>query len=111
MTTKRAMRLAYQWANGHVCSVRDGEAEEYHKMFLDMLCTQEKTEENTPLTLDELREMDAPVWCVCKPIEGGNGYWCLCQSGNITTPAGTQYYVDGIPHWIFLRHKPEEGTE
>lgn len=66
-------------------------------------------QKNTPLTLDELREMDVPVWCLCKPIGGGNGYWCLCQNGHITTPAGTQYYVDEIPHWVFLRRKPEEG--
>lgn len=70
---------------------------------------QQEVARSNPLTLDELREMDAPVWCLCKPIEGGNGYWCLCQNGHITTPAGTQYYVDELPHWIFLRRKPEEG--
>lgn len=69
----------------------------------------QEAEKNDTLTPDELREMDAPVWCECKPIEGGNGYWCLCQNGHITTPAGTQYYVDEIPHWVFLRRKPEEG--
>lgn len=66
---------------------------------------------NEPLTLDELREMNAPVWCLCKPLEGGNGYWCLCQNGHITTPAGSQYFVSEIPHWVFLRHKPKEETK
>lgn len=66
-------------------------------------------EEEKPLTLDELRETNAPVWCLCKPIEGGNGYWCLCRNGFITTPAGSQYRVEEIPHWVFLRNKPKEG--
>ena len=63
---------------------------------------------NEPLTLEELREMDEPVWVACKPIEGGNGYWCLCQHGHIITPAGSIYDVKEIPHWVFYR-RPLEG--
>lgn len=37
MTKQYAMRLAEQWSKGLVCSMREGEAEQYHKMFLDML--------------------------------------------------------------------------
>ena len=62
---------------------------------------------NEPLTLEELREMDEPVWVACKPIEGGNGYWCLCQHGHIITPAGSIYDVKEIPHWVFYRRPPE----
>lgn len=58
--------------------------------------------------LEELREMDEPVWVACKPIEGGNGYWCLCQHGHIITPAGSIYDVKEIPHWVFYR-RPLEG--
>lgn len=65
---------------------------------------------NDPLTLEQLREMDAPVWCACKPIEGGNGYWCLCQRGHIITPAGSIFDVNEIPHWVFYR-RPPEGEE
>ena len=64
---------------------------------------------NEPLTLEELREMDEPVWVACKPIEGGNGYWCLCQHGHIITPAGSIYDVKEIPHWVFYR-RPLEGA-
>lgn len=46
MTTDRAMRLAYQWANGLTCSVQDGEVEEYHRMFLNMLCARQEEEKN-----------------------------------------------------------------
>ena len=68
------------------------------------------TPPNEPLTLEELREMDEPVWVACKPIEGGNGYWCLCQHGHIITPAGSIYDVKEIPHWVFYR-RPLEGAE
>ena len=63
---------------------------------------------NEPLTLEELREMDEPVWVACKPIEGGNGYWCLCQHGHIISPAGSIYDVKEIPHWVFYRRPLEE---
>lgn len=60
MNKKRALRLAREWAQGHVCSLRDGEAAEYHSMFAAML---EESMENEPLTLEQLREMDGePVW-------------------------------------------------
>ena len=60
MTKQRALRLARKWAQGHVCSLRDGEAEDYHSMFAAML---EESMSNEPLTLEQLREMDGePVW-------------------------------------------------
>ena len=65
------------------------------------------TQPNEALTIEQLREMDAPVWCSCKPIEGGDGYWCLCQHGNIITPAGSVFDVKEIPHWVFYRRPPE----
>ena len=68
----------------------------------------QSNESNEPLTLEELREMDEPVWVACKPIEGGNGYWCLCQHGHIITPAGSIYDVKEIPHWVFYRRPLEE---
>ena len=68
------------------------------------------TPPNEPLKQDELREMDEPVWCSCKPIEGGNGYWCLCKHGCIVTPSGNSYDVGEIPHWVFYR-RPPEGEE
>lgn len=69
------------------------------------------TQPNDPLTIEQLREMDEPVWVACKPVEGGNGYWCLCRHGHITTPAGTFFEVGEIPHWVFYRRPPEGGEE
>ena len=63
-----------------------------------------------PLTQEQLREMDEPVWVACKPIEGGKGYWCLCQHGHIITPAGSIFDMKEIPHWVFYR-RPPEGEE
>ena len=62
MTRQRALRLAREWSQGHVCSLRDGEAAEYHSMFAAML---EEAPPNEPLTIEELREMNGePVWIV-----------------------------------------------
>ena len=61
-----------------------------------------------PLTQEQLREMDEPVWVACKPIEGGKGYWCLCQHGHIITPAGSIFDMKEIPHWVLYRRPPEE---
>lgn len=104
MTRQRALRLAREWSQGHVCSLRDGEAAEYHSMFAAML---EEAPPNEPLTIEQLREMDEPVWVACKTIEGGGGYWCLCRYGHITTPAGTFFEVGEIRHWAFYRRPPE----
>ena len=84
-------------------------AKAINELVLAALRTQ--LQENKPLTLEELREMDEPVWVACKPIEGGNGYWCLCQHGHIITPAGSIYNVKEIPHWVFYRRPPEGEDE
>lgn len=93
----------------------DGDDEPIDKCKECPLCYSDKqrhlTPPNEPLTLDELREMDEPVWVACKPIEGGNGYWCLCQHGHIITPAGSIYNVKEIPHWVFYRRPPEGEDE
>ena len=62
---------------------------------------------NEPLTLEQLREVDAPVWCSCKTIEGWDGYWCLCQRGHIITPSGNAFDVKEIQDWVFYSFPPE----
>ena len=69
MTRQRALRLAREWSQGHTCSLRYGEVEEYHSMFAAML---EESMPNEPLTIEELREMNGePVWVT--PL----GFWAL----------------------------------
>ena len=67
---------------------------------------------NEPLTIEQLREMEDPVWCVCKTVEGFEGFWCLCNHGYILTPARQIFDVKEIPHWVFYRRPPagEEKT-
>ena len=37
MTLQRARSLASRWSQGHLCFLRHGEAEEYHKLVLSLL--------------------------------------------------------------------------
>lgn len=57
-----------------------------------------------PMTLNELRETDAPVWM---PTSGNTGHWCLCDKGRIVTPKGTYFDASEVPTVTFLRSKPE----
>ena len=73
MTRQRALRLAREWLQGHVCSLRDGEAEEYHAMFATML---EESMENEPLTIQQLWKMGGkPVW-----LDVAGGMWALVDA-------------------------------
>ena len=65
MTGERAIRSAQKWAFGGVCTLKEGEAQEYHKLCLAALRAQQEQEDPKPLTLDELRQMDGePVLVV-----------------------------------------------
>lgn len=98
----KEQRQAYEWAkNQDYPSV----AAKYAKILAGLI--DEMTPPNEPLTLEELREMDAPVWCSCKTIEGWDGYWCLCQRGHIITPSGNAFDVKEIQDWVFYSFPPE----
>ena len=79
-------------------------------LAVDALREQEERENPQPLTLDELRQIHAPVWCSCELFGGGNGFWCLCQNGKIIAPSGGSFDVEEIPNWVFLRSKPKEDA-
>ena len=64
---------------------------------------------NEPLTLDELRKRNDPVFMSIKDFPNG-GYWCLCQNGYIIPPSGYGFMAKNRPNWVFYRQKPEEGT-
>ena len=102
MTKLRALRLARKWAQGHVCSLRDGEAEAYHAMFAAML---EESMPNEPLTLEQLREIvePTPVWWdwVCG--------WVLARKGMIVSWGGRYHNVEELRGSFYRR--PPEGEE
>ena len=74
-----------------------------HEAALQALREKEERENPKPLTIEELMEMDDPVWVSCKTLEGTDGYWCLCNKGVIICPSGQTFDVRQIPHWKFYR--------
>lgn len=97
MTRQRALRLAREWSQGHVCSLRDGEAEAYHAMFAAML---EESMSNEPLTIEQLREMDGePVWVVEHPDWG---HWELSADAE-------DYIADRDQDLYGLKHDDPAG--
>ena len=99
------LSVEYQYTQTH--SLMTGNVADYICQSIEKSIA--KNERNDPLTLDDLRKMDwEPVWCLCKPIDGGNGFWCICKKGTIIPPSGVRFDVKEIPHWVFLRNKPKE---
>ena len=116
MTRQRALRLAREWSQGHVCSLRDGEAAEYHSMFAAML---EEAPPNEPLTQADLDGMDYDkVWI---DYEDGTGEWAIVCRGyiySIDTLEGAGFdfkdYMKGEklePHGYKAYRRPPEGEE
>ena len=64
------------------------------------------TPPNEPLTLEQLREMEAPtpVWW------GRMDIWCLCERGFITTPNRNIYAVEETGG-AFYRRPPEAEAD
>ena len=50
MTRQKAIELAAKWAEGGVCTLREGEAREYHKICLDALRAKQEREKDHPRT-------------------------------------------------------------
>lgn len=111
----RSLRLA-PTING--CEMKPEWAEqlEIMKTCLEAVkkCDQNETEMrpdcNTPLTLEQLREMEkpTPVWMESKKktIEGWGGYWCLCARGHIITPGLISMYADKMDGAEFYAYQP-----
>lgn len=59
MTLERAIGLASEWANGHVNAIRDGEAEAYHELFLELLL--EKKNNGCISVKDRKKQIVCPV--------------------------------------------------
>lgn len=112
MRTSRAISIASRFVQGFVCSMRDGEAEEYHKTCLAALREKREREENRPLTREQLLHMAGePVWVVwkyeyIKPrwyIVGGT-IWVemfFDWDGSLKKDYGTT--------WTAYRHKTEDS--
>lgn len=53
MTRQKAIELAAKWAEGGVCTLREVEAMEYHKICLDALLAQQEREKDHTSTCEE----------------------------------------------------------
>ena len=105
MTIERAKRLAKKWANGYVCSLREGEAEEYHKLCFSALQEQQEQESNARMTVAKLRKFASAKPPVC----GGNWeYTSPCDLCAYNPPSS----FDGKPCAMCpATSMPEEGEE
>ena len=77
----------------------------------EKLC-REARDENPPLTLDELREMDGEPVCIA-PVDGGPYTWMLvdtkyevCREAH----GGLAVFENLGKTWVAYRHKPENGA-
>lgn len=78
-----------------------------HETALQALQEKEEREHPKRLTIEELNEMDNPVWVSCKTWDGKDGYWCYCNKGIIICPSRQSFRAEEIPSWKFYRHKPK----
>ena len=53
MTRQKAIELAAKWAEGGVCTLREWEAREYHKICLEALRAQQEREKDHTSTCAE----------------------------------------------------------
>lgn len=119
MTTQRAIDLANTWYRSGVCTLKEGEAEEYHKMFLKMLHKKKKKEENKPLSLDELKEryFDENTGHFVF-IKDSDGYVTgaildiddtgICAVYN-SVPVHTEYVESNYgERWLAYKYRPQE---
>ena len=103
MTRQRALRLAREWSQGHGCSLRDGEAEEYHAMFATML---EESMPNEWVSVEErLPEEKQRVIVRCEHVGTSVG-WILW--GNWMTDIGPD--AGKVTHWRPLPAPPDKDN-
>ena len=99
MTRERAIGLASEWADGHVNTIRNGEAEAYHELFLELL--EEKKNRGWISVKDRMPE---PTFLVLV---------CAADSEMAVDAIGTDgewmSYLD-VTHWMLLPEPPEDDA-
>ena len=102
MTREKAIRIASKWAEGHVCTLREGEAQEYHKLCLEALLKQPRW---IPVT-ERLPDDSVGVTLCTRSGIVGTGFY------DKYTKNWVQYYAAGalcvdVTHWMPLPEGPE----
>ena len=125
MTRSKAMSLAAKWAEGGVCTLREDEAREYHKICLEALRAQQQNlskvsqgfsqgQDNATLTrADRIRAMSDEE--LAKAIAGAD--WCeycdqvqengTCHAMELGGPLN-QHCIAGCLKWL---QKPVEEAD
>lgn len=121
MTIEKAIGLARKWAAGHVCTLKEGEAQEYHQMCADAL---EKSrwisvEERLPNNRENLK------YFLCRCILDGDNdekwafyqvlRWYVYDIGDDGSYFHPHFQDDGydgmsVTHWMPLPEPPEAET-
>lgn len=111
MKRQRALRLAREWAQSHICNLRAEEAAEYYSMFAAML---EESMSNEPLTLEQIKSLyDSPAWY--QDLYRKMGYWIIVGAiGEIGVHLtdldnANEFYstIDYGARWALFRRPPE----
>ena len=110
MTIERAKRLAKQLANGYVCSLRDGEADEYHKLCFSALSAQQEKPSGGWISvkdkLPEVGDWDKNVLTISDVGKFRVAYYDgHCWRNSIGEIVG---WVTPITHWMPLPCPPRE---
>ena len=109
MTLERAKRIAKQWANGYVCSLREGEAEEYHKLCFSALRAQQENPFGGWISVeDRLPELGERVLCT-----DGN---CVFEQYRVLPSCvygvwdrmGLKSEMQDVTHWMPMPLPPQE---
>ena len=100
-TIDKALRLARKWAAGHVCTLKEGEAQEYHQLCAEAL----ERSRWIPVT-ERLPEANVNV-LVLYPA-GDMTVASLMSNGEWWTDSGYAYKADVFPYWMPLPNKPKE---
>lgn len=114
MTTEETAKEYFE----HRFRALDGETQREEKLMCGIAyrVLRQKTENNAPLTLDELREMDfEPVWISF--MLGGDGEYRILYSFDSGIYAGFVYFTDRSAEpieeygksWLAYRRKPKEA--
>lgn len=110
MTLERAKQLAKKWANGYVCSLREGEAEEYHKLCFSALRAQEENPFVGWISVkDKLPEAGGYVVCIAKrnPFSRFMPMVARIEKNGWVNPI-TEQYISEVTHWMPLPCPPKE---
>lgn len=106
MSVDKAIRLAHQWAAGQVCTLREGEAQEYHQLCAEAL----ERSRWIPVTERLPEQTDPATFILFITTQGMQHVGTYFKGGSTSQFDGfyscaVRYQVT---HWMPLPNKPKE---